>query len=115
MSLLLPLTRVVRFDNHSIFRSDLSVAERKDYIRSVKCLRRKPSKFSATECPGCRSRFDDFSAVHIQQTDFIHSTVSLPLVISIGKFFVSATNRVISGEFSYMASLLPLGFGTNST
>jgi tyrosinase len=41
----------------------------------VRCLTKKPSKIDPTFAPGARTRFDDFVAVHINQTMYIHTTV----------------------------------------
>ncbi|KAF5026427.1 hypothetical protein F66182_1492 [Fusarium sp. NRRL 66182] len=52
----------------------LSRKERKAYIKAVLCLRKKPSKADPTFAPGARTRYDDFVAVHINQTLSIHGT-----------------------------------------
>lgn len=52
----------------------LSNDEKIAYIDAVKCLQDTPS-FSGSEAPGAKSIFDDFVAVHINQTLRIHSTV----------------------------------------
>lgn len=41
---------------------------------AVKCLQDTPS-ISGSAAPGAKSRFDDFVAVHINQTTIIHATV----------------------------------------
>ncbi len=46
-------------------RSDLTVAERQDYIKAVLCLQSKPPKVSKAIAPGAKSRFDDFVAFHM--------------------------------------------------
>lgn len=56
------------------FRSTLSKSQRKDYIRAVQCLQSKPAKTPSSEVPGAKTRFDDFVALHIQQTMEIHYT-----------------------------------------
>jgi tyrosinase len=53
----------------------LSDEEKIAYTDAVKCLMELPS-ISGEAIPGARSRFDDFIAVHINQTPFIHVTVS---------------------------------------
>lgn len=45
-----------------------------EYISAVLCLQSLPSK-SGSFAPGARSRYDDFVAVHINQTLTIHATV----------------------------------------
>ncbi|KAK7739334.1 hypothetical protein SLS63_001677 [Diaporthe eres] len=52
----------------------LSEAERLDYVNAVKCLQRLPARTPASVAPGARSRFDDFVAVHINQTLTLHFT-----------------------------------------
>ncbi|KAK0716374.1 hypothetical protein B0H67DRAFT_516055 [Lasiosphaeris hirsuta] len=52
----------------------LSKPERKSYIAAVKCLRTKPSLLAPGVAPGSKSLFDDFVAVHLNQTLFIHLT-----------------------------------------
>ncbi|KAH8761022.1 hypothetical protein F5883DRAFT_618954 [Diaporthe sp. PMI_573] len=52
----------------------LSADEKKDYIGAVQCLLTLPSKSDPTFAPGARSRYDDFVAVHINQTLSIHGT-----------------------------------------
>ena len=54
-------------------RRDLTVAERQDYIRAVKCLMTAPSTSTRR---GVRSRFDEFQACHIDLTDEVHQVVS---------------------------------------
>ncbi|KAK4208273.1 tyrosinase [Rhypophila decipiens] len=51
-----------------------SKQEKLDYIKAVKCLMSKPPNYPQSMVPGARSRFDDFLAVHINQTLIIHST-----------------------------------------
>jgi tyrosinase len=56
-------------------RGDLSKVERKEYIDAVLCVSKKPSQGPVKEFPGLRTRYDDFVAVHINQTMLIHGTV----------------------------------------
>lgn len=65
------------------FRKVLSDQEKKDYISAVLCLREKPSKADPAFAPGARTRYDDFVAVHINQTLSIHGTVSMLILILI--------------------------------
>lgn len=53
----------------------LKPKEKKDYIKAVRCLQTTPSKSNKSMVPGARTRYDDFVAVHINQTLSIHSTV----------------------------------------
>jgi len=55
-------------------REALSKKERKEYIEAVKCLWTLPSvdpEFSAAQ-----NHFDDYVAVHMNQTNFIHGTAN---------------------------------------
>lgn len=46
-----------------------------DYISAVHCLRARPAQTSDIHS-GAQSRYDDFQALHIDQTDYIHFCVS---------------------------------------
>ncbi|KAF6798247.1 tyrosinase central domain containing protein [Colletotrichum sojae] len=52
----------------------LSKKERLAYVNAVKCLQRLPPRTPANVSSGARSRFDDFTVTHIQQTMTIHYT-----------------------------------------
>ena len=54
----------------------LTLEERKEYIDAVKCLREKPPLTPLLFAPGVRNRVDDFVASHVNQTLFIHFSVS---------------------------------------
>lgn len=54
----------------------MSKPDRKAYIDAVLCLQSKPSISPPGLVPGARSRFDDFQAIHINQTFTIHFNVS---------------------------------------
>ncbi|KAM5350402.1 hypothetical protein ACJ41O_006907 [Fusarium nematophilum] len=49
----------------------LDTREKHEYISAVKCLASKPSQ-TGNIYEGAKSRFDDFQASHIANTDFIH-------------------------------------------
>ncbi|KAF2491927.1 Di-copper centre-containing protein [Lophium mytilinum] len=49
----------------------LGNSEKLAYIAAVKCLKTKPA-LTSRDFSGVRSRFDDFLATHINNTDFIH-------------------------------------------
>ncbi|TFK17914.1 Di-copper centre-containing protein [Coprinopsis marcescibilis] len=48
---------------------DISVEDRKDYVRAVKCLMNTPS---SSPREGVKSRFDEFQGSHIDLTDEVH-------------------------------------------
>ena len=52
-----------------------SKPEKKDYIDSVLCLQKLPSRTPSHIAPGAKTRYDDFLATHINQTLEIHYTV----------------------------------------
>ncbi|KAJ4293127.1 hypothetical protein N0V90_008409 [Kalmusia sp. IMI 367209] len=54
--------------------STLSKKQRKAYTDAVLCLQSKPARTPSSIAPGAKSRFDDFVAVHINQTNYIHYT-----------------------------------------
>lgn len=56
-------------------RTTLAPVERKAYSDAVLCLMAKPSKLSPDLVPGAKNRYDDFVAIHINNTLSIHATV----------------------------------------
>lgn len=52
-------------------RRSLSSAEKQAYIEAVKCLQDAPAQL-ADKYPGSASRFDDYTAVHIDLTEKYH-------------------------------------------
>lgn len=64
-------------NNSNKNRGSLSPADRKKYTDAMLCLMSKPPRFSRDKVPGARNRYDDFVAVHINQTMTIHGTVGL--------------------------------------
>ena len=82
----------------------LSSREKKDYIRAVQCLQKKPSKSDPTFAPGARSRYDDFVAIHIDQTFSIHATVRQPG----SDMLIDLTPLLLRATFSH-------GIATSST
>jgi tyrosinase len=56
----------------------LSRNERLDYVNAVLCLQSLPPRTPANVSSGARSRFDDFTVVHIQQTLDIHFSGVFP-------------------------------------
>lgn len=56
-------------------RGALTTTEQTSYLSAVLCLQSKPSKIASGVVPGAKTRYDDFVAIHINQTLSIHSTV----------------------------------------
>lgn len=57
------------------FRRTLSKSQRKSYIEAVKCMKSTPPMHNTTEVPAVKNLYDDFLAVHVFQTPYIHNTV----------------------------------------
>ncbi len=57
-------------------RRTLSNEERLEYIDAIKCLKALPAQTGAI-FPGAKTRYDDFFALHINSTDYVHFNVSL--------------------------------------
>ncbi|KAK8103300.1 Di-copper centre-containing protein [Apiospora sp. TS-2023a] len=53
---------------------DLDDETRKDYIRAVHCLANKPALADKSLAPGAVNRLDDFTYIHINQTNIIHQS-----------------------------------------
>jgi tyrosinase len=53
-------------------RNTLTTKEKTDYINSIKCLQSKPAMTPTEAAPGVRTRYDDFTAVHVNNTVRIH-------------------------------------------
>ncbi|KAI9051865.1 hypothetical protein LZ554_004122 [Drepanopeziza brunnea f. sp. 'monogermtubi'] len=54
--------------------SAISSAEKLSYIAAIKCMQNSSAITPVSAVPGVRSRFDDFAALHINQTTTIHWT-----------------------------------------
>jgi tyrosinase len=72
--------------------------ERKDYIRAVQCLQTLPSKSDPAWAPAAKSRYDDFVAVHVNQTMFIHGN---GLFLTWHRYFVWAYEQALRDECGY--------------
>ncbi|KAI1763483.1 Di-copper centre-containing protein [Hypoxylon sp. FL1150] len=53
---------------------EIDDATRLDYIRAVHCLASKPPKTDKSLAPGIVNRLDDFTYIHINQTNIIHQS-----------------------------------------
>ncbi|KAL2837830.1 hypothetical protein BJX68DRAFT_272915 [Aspergillus pseudodeflectus] len=76
----------------------LSKLERKAYIDAVQCLINKPPLVDPDFAPGARTRFDDFVAVHINQTFIIHMTGNF---LSWHRYFTWAYEQALRNECGY--------------
>ncbi|KAF0634904.1 hypothetical protein FPSE5266_09325 [Fusarium pseudograminearum] len=76
----------------------LSKKEKKAYIKAVLCLREKPSKADPAFAPGARTRYDDFVAVHINQTRSIHGTGNF---FTWHRYFTWAYEKTLQDECGY--------------
>ena len=88
-------------------RSTLLPLERKAYSDAVLCLQSKPSRLAAinaTIAPGAKTLYDDYVAVHINQTFTIHATVCSPLQ----RCWRRTVADIIPGQLPLMASPLHL-------
>ena len=97
-------------------RSKLSPSNRKAYISAVLCLMKLPAKTDKGVAPGARSRYDDFLAVHIQQTLSIHGTVSIrSAAVTLVLSHPLPLTGSATGQFLVMAPLLHLGLRAGAT
>ncbi|KAK1990894.1 Di-copper centre-containing protein [Colletotrichum falcatum] len=78
--------------------ASFSSAERKDYIRAVQCMLSSPSKSDPAFAPGARNRYDDFVAVHINQTVQIHGTGNF---LTWHRYFVHSYEEALRNECGY--------------
>ncbi|KAB5582305.1 hypothetical protein GE09DRAFT_1197762 [Coniochaeta sp. 2T2.1] len=87
-------------DNVAVRRewSTLPPADRKSYTAAVNCLMSLPSRNDPLTVPGAKSRFDDFVAVHINQTLSIHGTANF---LSWHRFFTWTYERALRDECGY--------------
>ncbi|KAH9903557.1 Di-copper centre-containing protein [Xylariomycetidae sp. FL2044] len=77
---------------------DLEAMEKKAYIDAVLCLTTSPSKLDQTKYPGAKTRYDDFVAVHINQTMTIHGTGNF---LSWHRYYTWAYEQVLRNECGY--------------
>ncbi|KAJ4129046.1 hypothetical protein NW768_007575 [Fusarium equiseti] len=76
----------------------LSKKDKKAYIDAVLCLRKKPSKADPAFAPGARTRYDDFVAVHINQTLSIHGTGNF---LTWHRYYTWAYEKALQDECGY--------------
>ncbi|KAF2752065.1 Di-copper centre-containing protein [Sporormia fimetaria CBS 119925] len=76
----------------------LTKAERKAYTDAVLCLQAKPAKWPSTLVPGAKSRFDDWIATHINQTNTIHYTGTF---LTWHRYFTWTYEQALRNECGY--------------
>lgn len=77
---------------------NVTVADRKAYIKAVLCLFNSPSKLPAGVADGAKNRYDNFVLTHIQQTLHIHGTGSF---FSWHRYFTWAYEQALRNECGY--------------
>ncbi|KAF2993820.1 hypothetical protein E8E13_001813 [Curvularia kusanoi] len=78
--------------------STFSEKEKKAYIGAVKCMAKLPSKTPKEICPGCKNRYDDFVATHIQQSFTIHGTGNF---LTWHRYFTWAYEQTLRNECGF--------------
>jgi len=76
----------------------MSKPDRKAYIEAVQCLRELPSKSDKAWASAAETRFDDFVAIHVNQTMFIHGN---GLFLTWHRYFVWAYEQALRNECGY--------------
>lgn len=79
-------------------RGDITAAEKKAYIAAVQCIIKAPSKLSATQYPGAKTRYDDFVAIHMKNTLSIHGTGNF---LSWHRYYTYAYENALRTECGY--------------
>ncbi|KAE8375210.1 hypothetical protein BDV26DRAFT_283635 [Aspergillus bertholletiae] len=75
-----------------------SSSQKKSYINSVLCLQKLPSRTPADLAPGAKTRYDDFVATHINQTQIIHYTGTF---LAWHRYFVYEFEQALRDECAY--------------
>lgn len=73
-------------------------SERRAWTRAVNCLLATPSKLDPAKYPGAKSRYDDFVAIHIEQTFTIHGTANF---LSWHRLFTWDFEQALRNECGY--------------
>lgn len=76
----------------------MSKKDRKAYIEAVQCLRRLPPKSDPSWAPAAKTRFDDFVAIHVNQTLYIHGNGPF---LTWHRYFVWAYEQALRNECGY--------------
>jgi tyrosinase len=91
--------------------STLTNAQKLSYTKAVKCLMSKPARTSATLVPGARSRYDDFVALHINQTLTIHAD---GYFLAWHRYFIYTFEQALRNECGYDGYLPYWNWGKSS-
>ncbi|KAL1612708.1 hypothetical protein SLS60_000937 [Paraconiothyrium brasiliense] len=78
--------------------STLTKEQRKAYTDAVLCLQSKPARTPSSLAPGAKSRFDDFVATHINQTNYIHYTGTF---LAWHRYFTWSYEQALRNECGY--------------
>ncbi|KAI1211502.1 Di-copper centre-containing protein [Annulohypoxylon truncatum] len=81
---------------------DIDAAARADYVRAVKCLAAKPATVDKTLAPGAVNRLDDFTYIHINQTNIVHISGSF---LSWHRIFVWQMEEALRNECGYKGTI----------
>lgn len=76
----------------------MSKPDRKAYIKAVQCLRTLPAKSDKSWAAAAKTRFDDFVAIHVNQTMYIHGN---GLFLTWHRYFVWAYEQALRNECGY--------------
>ncbi|KAH6654217.1 hypothetical protein BKA67DRAFT_564442 [Truncatella angustata] len=82
--------------------STLLDEEKLTYTNAIKCLMGAPSKIPTDVAPGAKSRYDDFVAIHINQTKTIHNTGNF---FSWHRYFTWAFEKALQDECGYQGTI----------
>ncbi|CZR65684.1 related to tyrosinase [Phialocephala subalpina] len=77
---------------------DLTIAEKNDYVRLVKCLMNTTSKLDPKSYPGAKSRYDDFVVVHMNMTPSVHGTANF---LHWHRYYIWAYEEALRNECGY--------------
>lgn len=76
----------------------MSKPDRRAYIKAVQCLRTLPAKSDKSWAAAAKTRFDDFVAIHVNQTMYIHGN---GLFLTWHRYFVWAYEQALRNECGY--------------
>ncbi|KAH7408482.1 hypothetical protein DE146DRAFT_606153, partial [Phaeosphaeria sp. MPI-PUGE-AT-0046c] len=93
-------------------RGDISAAEKKAYVAAVTCITKAPSKLSASQYPGAKTRYDDFVVIHMKNTLTIHGTGNF---LSWHRYYTWAYENALRTECGYNGTQPYWDWGRYST